>query len=94
MYINSFIFSSQVVITTTDTEGLVMIVTLTKHENTQTVQQQPKLWTTASNMSKFWFSKSFFSVKNWSNLSNFFSLKNIGLGNQLLTKNVFENFDF
>ena len=32
---------------------------------------------------KFWLSKSFFSVKNWSNLSNLFSLKNIGLGDQL-----------
>ena len=32
----------------------------------------PKLWTTSSNISKFWFSKSFFSVENWANLSSFF----------------------
>ena len=29
----------------------------------------PKLWTTFSNISKFVLSKSFFCVKNWSNLS-------------------------
>ena len=35
-----------------------------------------------------------FSVENWSNLSNFFSLKNIGVEDQLLINNVFQNFDF
>ena len=30
------------------------------------------LWKTSSNISKFWFLKSFFSVENWSNLSQFF----------------------
>ena len=29
----------------------------------------PKLWTTSSKISKFWFPKSFYSVVNWSNLS-------------------------
>ena len=27
----------------------------------------PKLWTASLNISKFWFSKSYFSVENWSN---------------------------
>ena len=54
----------------------------------------PKLWITSSNISKFWFSKSFFSVENWSKLSNkFFSVKNIGIGEQLLLK-VFFYFEF
>ena len=35
-----------------------------------------------------------FSVENWSNISKKKSLKNIGLGDQLLIKNVFGNFDF
>ena len=38
--------------------------------------------------------KVIFCVKNWSNLSKKESMKNIGLGDQLLLKNVFENFDF
>ena len=37
----------------------------------------PKLWTTLSNISKFWVSKSFFSIKNWSNLSSFICEKNL-----------------
>jgi hypothetical protein len=40
-----------------------------------------KLWTTSSNISTFVLSKSFFWV-------------NIGLVDQLLLTNVFENFDF
>ena len=39
-------------------------------------------------------SKSFFCVKNWLNLSEKKSMKNIRLGDQFLSKNVFENFDF
>ena len=39
-FVIKLLFFSQIVITTTDPGGLVMIVTLTKHENTQTVQQQ------------------------------------------------------
>ena len=36
-----------------------------------------KLWRTLAKMSKFWFSKSFFSIKNGLNLSNFFFLRRI-----------------
>ena len=43
----------------------------------------------ASKIAKFWFSKSFFSDKNRLNLSDFFSLKHIGLGAQLLLKDGF-----
>ena len=47
----------------------------------------PKLWTTSLNISKFWFSKLFFSVENWFNLSKKkHSVKNFGLGDQLLLK--------
>ena len=46
----------------------------------------PKLWTTSSNISKFWFSKSIFSVENWSTLSKKIKkyLNNVGLLDQLL----------
>ena len=39
----------------------------------------PKLWATSSNISKFWFSKLFFIVENWSNpfKKKFFQKKNL-----------------
>ena len=43
----------------------------------------PKLWTTSSKIAKFVLSKSFFSIKNQWNLSDFFSVKNIRLEDQL-----------
>ena len=55
----------------------------------------PKSWTTSLNISKFVLSKHFFCVKIWSNLSGKKNpMKNIWLGDQLLLKNVFENFNF
>ena len=44
-----------------------------------TLSDLPKLWTTLSKISKFWDSKSFFGVYNWSKLSKKNSLKNIWL---------------
>ena len=53
------------------------------------------IWYRMSNIAQFWFSKSFFYVKNWPNLSEFFfSLKNIKMGEQLLLMTYFDNFDF
>jgi hypothetical protein len=49
---------------------------------------------TSSKIAKFVLSKSFFSIKNQQNLSEFFSAKNVKLGDQLLIMKVFENFDF
>ena len=43
---------------------------------------------------KIVLSKSFFSIKNQQNLFDFFSVKNISLGDKLLKMNFFENFDF
>ena len=41
------------------------------------------------------FQSQFSVLKNWSNLSKKkISMKNIGLGEELLIKNIFENFDF
>ena len=41
------------------------------------------------------FQSQFSVLKNWSNLSKKkISMKNIGLGVELLIKNIFENFDF
>ena len=48
-----------------------------------------------SNVAQFWFSKSFFYVKNQPNLSDFFfSLKNIKIGEQLSLLTYFENCNF
>ena len=47
-----------------------------------------------SNIAQFWFSKSFFCVKNQLNLSDFFSLENIKIEEQLLLLTYFDNFDF
>ena len=44
----------------------------------------PKLWTTSSKFAKVVLSKSFFGIKNQPKLSDFFSVKNIWLGDQLL----------
>ena len=43
-------------------------------------QTYPKLWTTSSKFAKFGLSKSFLGIKNHMNLSDFFSVKNIWLG--------------
>ena len=43
LYINSFIFSLKIVITTTNPEGLVIIVTLTKHENKRINNNKKKI---------------------------------------------------
>ena len=51
----------------------------------------PKLWTTSSNISKFWFSKCWKLVKSFQKK---LSLKNIGLGDQLLLKKYSEIFYF
>jgi hypothetical protein len=53
-----------------------------------------KIMKTSSKIAKFVLSKSFFSIKNQQNLSEFFSAKNVKLGDQLLIMKVFENFDF
>jgi hypothetical protein len=45
-------------------------------------------------IAQFWFSKSFFYVKNQPNLSDFFPLKNIKIGEELLLLTHFDDFDF
>jgi len=52
----------------------------------------PKLWSTSSKFAKFVLSQSFFGIKNQQNLSDFFSVKNIGQGDKLLKTKFFENF--
>ena len=47
-----------------------------------------------SKETQFWLSKSFFYVKNWRNLSDFLSLKNIKKEAQLLLLTYFHNFNF
>ena len=55
----------------------------------------PRLWTTSSKFAEFVLSKSFFDIKNQTNLSEFFfSVKNIWLRDQLLYMKFFKNFDF
>ena len=52
------------------------------------------IWNERSNMAQFWFSKSFFYVKNQPNLPTFFfSLKNIKKGDQLFLLTYFDNFN-
>ena len=50
-------------------------------------------WSTR-NVVNFWFSKSFFYVKNQPNLSIFFSLKNTKSGEELLSMTLFDYFHF
>ena len=52
------------------------------------------IWYRISNIAQFWFSKSFFYVKNWPNLSDFFSLKNIKMGEQVLLMTYLAIFNF
>ena len=62
----------------------------TKSCHRQTYQSYEQPSQTSQNL----YFLSFFCAKNWPNLSKKNSMKNIRLGDQLLLKNVFENFDF
>jgi hypothetical protein len=59
------------------------------HRQTYQNYEQPP-----QRMQNLYLSKSFFSIKNQLNLSDFFSMKNIRLGDQLFEMKFFDNYDF
>ena len=59
------------------------------HRQTYQNYEQP-----SQRLQNSYFQKSFLNIKNQWNLSDFFSVKNIRPGDQLLLMTFFENFDF
>ena len=69
---------------------------LAKNQHTQRKLLNFEFWINGelSKSAKIWLSKSIFYVKNHSNLSHFFSLKNTNLGAHFLLLTFFDNINF